>query len=108
VYLRIGQDVYADAFTFTVGGVQPPAPPTITNVTAQVSQDGSSVSFRFSFFAESGASYTLLSTTNLADKPIVWAPEGEPLLGANMQTNLTATNAIPPFQKYYRLETRRP
>jgi hypothetical protein len=106
VDLRIGQDVYADAFTFTAGEVVPPSPPTITNVTAQV--NGVTVEFGFSFFAEAGASYTLLSTTNLADKPIAWTPDGDPLLGANTQTNLTATNAIPPIQKYYRLETSGP
>ena len=102
VDLRVGQDVFANRYTFTVGGG--PSQPVISNPVYTV--NGANVVFEFNISTANGTSSQVQSATNL-NQPIQWTDEGSPIAGdgtAKLVSVTTPLAASP--EKYFRVKVQ--
>lgn len=100
VNARIGQNVYADAYSFSTGGTPPPQP-VIGGASVQLTANG--LEYTFTFASTAGTSNQVQSTLDL-NAPIQWTNEGPAISGDGTVKNVVVITPPPvPPQKYFRI-----
>lgn len=99
VNARIGQNVFADAYSFSSGGNPPP--PTLAGASVEVS--GADLVYTFTLGTTPGTSNQVQSTQDFTP-PIQWTNEGAAIPGdGTVKTAIVTTPPPVPAQKFFRV-----